>query len=160
MNISKSLWFTSKLHNQLKSCIIFAVFMWTQSLTPLRNWPRMRKQSIPGCFSPPTRPGYEATLRPTDAVGWRGDWYHKHFCRVACPPMSTRSYSVLLKRPARTQTWWHFLPAPALNCETWNAARFPTAADRNVRSTTWRILRRWFYRPASPEPPGYIGACR
>ena len=35
MNISKSLWFTFKLHYQLKSCIIFAVFMWTQSLTPL-----------------------------------------------------------------------------------------------------------------------------
>jgi len=34
MNITKSLCFTSKLHNQLKSCIIFAVFMWTQSLTP------------------------------------------------------------------------------------------------------------------------------
>ena len=35
MNISTSLWFTYKLHNQLKSRIIFAVFMWTQSLTPL-----------------------------------------------------------------------------------------------------------------------------
>ena len=27
-----------------------------------QNWLRMCKQSIPGCFSPPTRPGYKASI--------------------------------------------------------------------------------------------------
>ena len=37
MSISKSLWLTSKSQKHLKYCIVFAVFMWTQSLTPLSS---------------------------------------------------------------------------------------------------------------------------